>query len=453
VGGETISILDGSTFVVSDRRGDIDAGPDQPHGLFFRDTRFLAHWVLTLEGRPLEVLSTDDVDYFSAQFFLYPPTGTIYKNPELSVIRQRTVGDGIHEDVLVLNHSPEPVEIRLHMSADADFADLFEVKDALKKTGELYRETRDGSLVLGYRREDFQRETVISSSEAATLEERGLSFHIEIPSHGEWHTCLDVIPHADRAPRAKHGHGSIHKPLPNMKLSLAEWIEEAPKLESSWDKLGHIYWRSLVDLAALRFYPDILPGASVPAAGLPWFMALFGRDSVITSYQALPFAPELAETTLRVLAARQGQRVDDFRDEEPGKILHELRVGELTHFGERPHSPYYGTADATPLWLVLLDETERWTGNADLVRELEPNARAALAWIDDHGDRDGDGYVEYQRRNEETGLENMCWKDSWNSILFADGTNSKLPRATCEIQGYAYDAKRPVRPAGSRGLE
>jgi glycogen debranching enzyme len=185
-----------------------------------------------------------------------------------------------------------------------------------------------------------------------------------------------------------------------------------------------------------------MPDASVPAAGLPWFMALFGRDSVITSYQSLPFAPELAETTLRVLAALQGTRVDAFRDEEPGKILHELRVGELTRFGQRPHSPYYGTADATPLWLVLLDETERWTGNADLVRELEPSARAALAWIDEHGDRDGDGYVEYRRGNEETGLENMCWKDSWNSILFADGTNSVLPRATCEIQGYVYDAKR-----------
>jgi glycogen debranching enzyme len=227
-----------------------------------------------------------------------------------------------------------------------------------------------------------------------------------------------------------------------MEMSLKEWMQRAPVLESSWDKLGHIYWRSLVDLAALRFYPDISPEASLPAAGLPWFMALFGRDSVITSFQSLPFTPELAETTLRVLADQQGKEVDDFRDEEPGKILHELRVGELTHFGERPHSPYYGTADATPLWLVLLDETERWTGNADLVRELEPNARAALAWIDEFGDRDGDGYVEYERRNTETGLENQCWKDSWNSILFADGTNSKLPRATCEIQGYVYDAKR-----------
>jgi len=439
--GDTIRILDGSTFVVSDRRGDIDAGPDQPHGLFYRDTRFLSRWILTLEGRTLEVLSTDDVDYFSAQFFLYPPSGTIYKNPDLSVIRQRTVGDGVHEDLVVLNHSVESVQVRLHLEADSDFADLFEVKDALKKKGERYRETRDGDLVLGYRRDDFVRETIISSSEA-TVEGGGLSFKVEIPPHGEWQTCVDVVPQADAEARPKHGHGSISNPVPNMELSLEEWIEQAPRLESSWDKLGHIYWRSLVDLAALRFYSEISPEASVPAAGLPWFMALFGRDSIVTSYQTLPFTPELAETTLRVLATRQGEKVDDFRDEEPGRILHELRVGELTHFGERPHSPYYGTTDATPMWLVLLEETERWTRNADLIRELEPNARAALAWIDEYGDRDGDGYVEYQRRNEETGLENMCWKDSWNSILFADGRNSKLPRATCEIQGYVYEAKR-----------
>jgi glycogen debranching enzyme len=440
--GDTISILDGSTFAVSDRKGDIDAAPDQPHGFFFRDTRFLSRWVLSVEDKPLELLSTDDVDYFAAQFFLYPPTGTIYKNPELSVVRKRTIGDGIHEDVIVLNHSAEHVELSLRVDAMADFADLFEVKDALKKTGDLYRELRDGGLVLGYRRGDFVRETVILPSAPATIDEHGLSFEVSIGPHGRWETCLDVVPVADVAARPKHGHGSMHAPRPNMSESLSQWIDDAPRLESSWDKLGHIYWRSLVDLAALRFYPDILPVASVPAAGLPWFMTLFGRDSVITSYQALPFVPELAATTLKVLAARQGQKIDAFRDEEPGKILHELRVGELTHFGERPHSPYYGTADATPLWLILLDEYERWTGDTDLVRQLEANARAALAWIDEYGDRDGDGYVEYQRGNDQTGLENQCWKDSSNSILFADGKNSVLPRATCEIQGYVYDAKR-----------
>lgn len=179
----------------------------------------------------------------------------------------------------------------------------------------------------------------------------------------------------------------------------------------------------------------------MPAAGLPWFMAVFGRDSIIMSIQALPFVPVLAATTLRVLGARQGQRMDAFRDEEPGKILHESRAGEMTAFAERPHSPYFGSADSTPLFLVLLDEYERWTGDADLVRALEPSARAALRWMDEYGDRLGNGYISYKRRDEETGLENQCWKDSWNSIIFRDGSLSKLPRACCEIQGYAYDAK------------
>ena len=438
---DLVKILDGSTFAVSDRVGNIDAGPEQPHGLFFKDTRYLSKWVLSMsDGRPLQVLSTDEFDYFSAQFFLCPSTGTIHTRPALSVMRERTVGDGVHEDVRLRNHSKEPVEVSFEIEAGADFADLFEVKDALKKKGEHYREVRDGVLVLGYRREDFVRETHVSSDEAE-VDEGGLRFTVKLEGHGEWQTCIEVIPHADRPARPKHGHGSISKAAPNMRMSLEQWINDAPKLETSWDKLGHVYWRSLVDLAALRFYPEILPDASLPAAGLPWFMALFGRDSILTSYQSLPYCPELAETTLRVLAARQGEQADAFRDEEPGKILHELRFGELTHFNERPHSPYYGTADATPLFLVLLDEYQRWTGDDDLVRELEPNARAALTWIDEHGDRDGDGYVEYKRGNDETGLENQCWKDSWNSMLFADGTNSMAPRAVVEIQGYVYDAK------------
>src|SRR5207245_1464866 len=196
-----------------------------------------------------------------------------------------------------------------------------------------------------------------------------------------------------------------------------------------------------VALAALRLVPLPLPGQALPAAGLPWVMTLFGRDSMTVSYQALPFTSAFAETTLQAPAKIKGTRVDDFRDEEPGKIMHEMRFGEMTAFEERPHSPYYGTADATPFFLILLDEVERWTGNVTLVRQLEMEARAALTWIDNYGDRNGDGYVEYSRRNKETGLENQCWKDSWNSILFADGTMSKLPRATCEIQGYVYDAK------------
>ena len=180
---------------------------------------------------------------------------------------------------------------------------------------------------------------------------------------------------------------------------------------------------------------------SLPAAGLPWFMTMFGRDSIFTSLQALPFTPELAATTLQALGDWQGSRVDDFRDEDPGRILHEMRYGEMTAFEERPHSPYYGCADATPLYVVLLDEYERWTGDRKLVRELEHQARAALNWIDEYADLLGTGYIWYQRRNEKTGLENQCWKDSWDSISYRDGTAARFPRATCELQGYAYDAK------------
>jgi glycogen debranching enzyme len=170
-------------------------------------------------------------------------------------------------------------------------------------------------------------------------------------------------------------------------------------------------------------------------------MTMFGRDSIFTSLQALPFQPELADTTLRELGARQGTRIDDFRDEDPGRILHEMRYGESAAFEEQPHTPYFGNADATPLFVVLLDEYELWTGDAALVRQLEYQARAALAWIDDYADLTGTGYISYKRRNEDTGLENQCWKDSWDSISYRDGTLPGFPRATCELQGYAYDAK------------
>ena len=226
-----------------------------------------------------------------------------------------------------------------------------------------------------------------------------------------------------------------------MRRNLERWIDDAPSIECDWEPLKATYRRSLVDLAALRFSPPIAGGRSLPAAGLPWFMTMFGRDSIFTSLQALPFTPELAATTLRALGDWQGVRLDDFRDEDPGRILHEMRYGEMTAFEERPHSPYYGSVDATPLYVVLLDEYERWTGDRALARELEVEARAALNWIDEYADLMGNGYIWYRRRNEETGLENQCWKDSWDSISFHDGSLPGFPRATCELQGYAYDAK------------
>jgi len=436
-----VQILDGNTFVVSDSNGDIEASPTDATGLFTYDTRFLSKWVLTINGERLNALSVDDLQYFETRFFLVPGTGTVYIDAKLSVIRRRAVGNGFHEELTILNHENEPVELTVRLDAASDFADLFEVKDALAKKGRYSAQVDKRKLVLSYDRSTYGRSTAISASEKAQIDETGLTFKITVPGHGSWSTTLDVsiarlmVGQAPGAPEAPQ-HAQRR-----MRRDLDRWLDGAPKLQCDWDALRATYRRSLVDLAALRFSPPIAGGRSLPAAGLPWFMAMFGRDSILTSLQALPFAPELAATTLRALGDWQGVGIDDFRDEDPGRILHEMRYGELTAFEERPHSPYYGSADATPLYVVLLDEYELWTGDRAIVRELEMEARAALDWIDQYADLQHNGYISYQRRNEDTGLENQCWKDSWDSISFHDGRLPGFPRATCELQGYAYDAK------------
>jgi len=446
VSDQLVQILEGNTFVVSDERGDIEASTTDPTGLFSFDTRFLSRWVLTVNSERLTALSTDDLQYFQTRFFLVPGSGTVYVDSKLSVIRQREVADGFHEELRVLNHRSEPAELTIRIEAASDFADLFEVKDALAKKGTYHAQVAGGSLVLGYRRETYSRETWISATAPAAIDEQGLTFTVTVPPHGEWSTELDVV--------ASEGalDGSVSGPVGirgqhtrrvrrNMARGLEKWLRKAPSVECDWEPAEHIYRRCMTDLAALRFSTLTMPDRSLPAAGLPWFMTIFGRDSIFTSLQALPFAAELASTTLLALAERQGTRIDDFRDEDPGRIAHEMRYGELTAFEERPHSPYYGTADATPLYVVLLDEYERWTGDHKLVRDLEHAARAALNWIDEYADLQGNGYVSYQRRNAKTGLENQCWKDSWDSISYRNGDLPGFPRATCELQGYAYDAK------------
>ena len=422
-----VKILDGNTFVVSDSRGDIEGSLTDTTGLFSFDTRFLSKWVLTVNGQRLTPLSTDDLQYFETRFFLVPGTGTVYVDSKLSVIRRRAVGNGFREELQILNHDEKPVDLTIRIDADSDFADLFEVKDALKKKGTYSARVTDGRLVLGYQRETFTRATDISATAPARVDKKGLTFKTRIEPQGEWSTNLDVVT-AAMGSEERRERPTFARPRgrQSMETNLKRWLDRAPTLECDWDSLRETYRRSLVDLAALRFSPPVMGYRSLPAAGLPWFMTMFGRDSILTSLQALPFTPELAATTLRALADWQGTRVDDFRDEDPGRILHEMRYGELTAFEERPHSPYYGSADATPLFVVLLDEYERWSGDRRLVHEL---------------DLMGNGYVSYQRRNKKTGLENQCWKDSWDSISYRDGRLAGFPRATCELQGYAYDAK------------
>jgi glycogen debranching enzyme len=446
-----VNCLEGSTFMVSDLIGDVGPDPDQVLGLFYRDMRHLSRWHLAIDGETLEILSNGATGYPSATFFLAGP-GSVYHNPTVSVIRERTLGKGsgedLHEKLTVINSGREEIVIELSMTFDADFADLFEVKNKqLIKQGVISRHVSGQEVELLYRREDFERRTIIHADNAR-LSQGSADFLLRLKPGGTWSGTLQVS-FESIAPRQKTGAASD---LPSSTIKprhdadhrdeMDAWLDAAPIVRASWDTLWHTYERSLRDLAALRLHTQALPeGAAIPAAGLPWFMAVFGRDSLITSFQALPFAPQLAAATLRVLARRQATAWDDFRDAEPGKILHELRFGELTYFEDWPQSPYYGSADSTPLFLILLDEYERWSGDTDLVLELEPQARAALHWLEHYGDLDGDGYLEYQRRNLQSGLENHGWKDSWDAIVYPDGRLASLPRATCELQGYAYDAR------------
>jgi glycogen debranching enzyme len=436
-----VKILDGNTFVVSDSRGDIEASLTDPTGLFSFDTRFLSKWILSINGERMNPLSVDDLQYFETRFFLVPGTGTVYVDAKLSVIRRRAVSNGFHEELTILNHEDKAVDLTVRLDAACDFADLFEVKDALEKKGKYSARVEGGKLVLAYDRATFGRSTTISASKSARVDKKGLTFRIRVRPHDKWSTDLEVVTGRLGAGQARPGRENPKGSQRRMRRNLERWMDDAPRVECDWEPLKATYRRSLVDLAALRFSPLIAGGRSLPAAGLPWFMAMFGRDSILTSLQALPFTSELAATTLLALGDWQGVGLDDFRDEDPGRILHEMRYGEMTAFEERPHSPYYGSADATPLYVVLLDEYERWTGDRALVRELEVEARAALNWIEEYADLRGTGYVWYERRNRKTGLENQCWKDSWDSISFRDGRLPGFPRATCELQGYAYDAK------------
>ncbi|MEO8438092.1 MAG: glycogen debranching N-terminal domain-containing protein [Chloroflexota bacterium] len=436
---DQLVVLDGSTFFVSDRRGDAHGG--ESDGFFFADVRHLSVWQLLVEGEPVRVLTARTVDYYSARIFATLAAARVGVNPPVSVRRDRVVADGVHEDIVVENHSDEPRQVRVELCYMADFADLFEVKDATSSKGQLGATVGRSGVVLWAERAGQRRATRLAFSAEGDFAADRVVFEVSLGPRERWDTCIDiscVVGDAETGPRL--GHGGFGQLEPKMPLTLAEWLADAPDLEAADDTIAHTYRQSLIDLASLRFRP--LPDMewSLPAAGLPWFMALFGRDSLLTAYMALPFQPHLAKTTLRALAALQATEDDPFRDAEPGKILHELRHGILTATGQVPHGPYYGSHDATPLFVVLLDEYERWTADVALVRDLEPAARAALAWIEGAGDPDGDGYLEYRTRST-AGLENHCWKDSSNSILFADGRLASPPVATCEIQGYAYDAR------------
>ncbi len=436
---EQLVIVDGTTFFFSERNGDILA--TKPEGFFYEDVRHLSRWSLTVEGKPLAALTSRVVDYFSARI-VGAREGE--SEPTLSVTRDRFVTEGVHEDLVVSNHAQTEQRVRVELSFAADFADVMDAqKHGTFERGRYSAEVGKRAVTLWQERDGYRRGTVIRFQRVGRLRRDRVVFDLRLGPGESWKTCIDLIPVVDGARRSPLlACGSFGRHAPKMPLSLDEWFSTAPELEADWDPARHVYHQSLLDLAALRIRPreEHLRWA-MPAGGLPWFMTVFGRDSIIAAYQTLPFQSELAQATLQALAELQATEWDDFADAQPGKVLHELRRGSLAATGEIPRA-YHGTHDATALFLILLDEYERWTGDRAFVRELEPNARAALAWIEGPADLDGDGYLEYIKRSDApSALDNHCWKDSDDSIRFADGRQAEPPIATCEIQGYAYDAR------------
>ena len=458
----------GDLFLLSDAFGDIHAD-SRGLGLYDGDTRVLSTSYLRVAGERPVVLHSDPggswrgtVIATNAELRKDPgdkmgSTGAIARQT-ISIGRERTLSDAYHERLEIQNHGPITFDLDVALDLDMDAADIFEVRGyARDHRGELLpiRCGSDGDLTFGYTGlDDTTIRTHIAFDPPPTFVPS--TDPSGPPVTATWQTPLapgeQVVITWDVTTTRENGTGPAHDAIPDVADPEAihrQWHAEAVSIDTDHEVVNHVLRRSMDDLCLLRSTTP--SGEAFTAAGVPWFATLFGRDSLITSLQCVAFAPRVAIETLDILAAHQATEVDDWRDAEPGKMLHEFRTGEMTRTGELPFSPYYGSIDATPLWLVLLGETHDWTGDDALVDRLWPNVLRALAWIDDWGDRDGDGFVEYERRAP-TGLLNQGWKDSGDAIRWADGTLATGPIALSEVQGYVFDAKRRVaRLARARG--
>jgi glycogen debranching enzyme len=436
--GSTLTLVEGSSFCISSHSGDIL--PGLPQGLFFRDTRFLSELRLRLNAAWPEPLAATLNDPFSGMFVSRDRPRPGRADSTLMLFRNRYVGRGMREDLVLHNFGEEPAFCSIELMVGCDFADLFEVKEGrVEKAGELHVDETPGGLDYRYRRGRFRRGARVWLSEPPQVSPDVLSFEIIVPARGEWRTCLQITPIIeDQEITPRHVCGRpVERSTPVERLEA--WRRRLPRLTTEHEDFRSLLERSTEDLAALRIFDPEFPDRAVVAAGAPWFMTLFGRDSLITSWMAMLADCELALGTLQTLARFQGIDVNPITEEEPGRILHEMRFGESAELSLGGGRVYYGTADATPLFVMLLGEVERWAGKRDEIDALIPAADRALEWMQKFGDRDGDGYVEYQRTTDR-GLQNQGWKDSWDAVRFADGTLAQAPIALCEVQGYVYAA-------------
>ena len=430
-GAGPITVVEGTTFCLSGATGDV--APGTPHGLFFRDARVLSRWELRLDGESPHPLSVTAPEAFAARFVLRRPPQAGLADSTLLVVRERLVGDGLHESITLTNLGREATALNVAVHVDADFADLFAVKEGRTPPALAHAEVRGAELVLT--RADGSRGIRVTATGDPLVTSGSLLWRTVIPPRTSWTVELLAQPTVSGAPglhiRREEG---IEASAAARKIR--DWRRASTRIDSDDPILAHVLRRSEDDLGALRI--EAASGHAFIAAGAPWFMTLFGRDSLLTGWMTLPLNVGLALGTLETLARVQGRRVDPLTEEEPGRILHELRLGpdnDETLGG----SHYYGTVDATPLFVMLLAECLRWGGDPERVRRLLPAADEALAWVENYGDRDGDGFVEY-RRATDRGLSNQGWKDSFDAISDRAGRLAESPIALCEVQGYVYAA-------------
>ena len=430
-GAGPVTVVEGTTFCLSSPTGDVV--PGTPQGLFFRDARVLSRWELRLNGEQPHPLSVTAPEAFAARFALRRPPQAGLADSTLLVVRERLVGDGMHEAITLTNLGREATALTVTMHVDADFADLFAVKEGRTPAALSHLEVRGGELVLT--RSDGSRGLRITATGDPLLTPGSLVWRTVVAPRSEWTVELVAQPTVTAGVEGPFRRGEGLEATAAAR-KIRDWRRASTRIDADDPVLSQALRRSEDDLGALRIAAS--SGHAFIAAGAPWFMTLFGRDSLLTGWMTLPLNVDLALGTLETLARVQGRRVDPLTEEEPGRILHELRLGpdnDETLGG----SHYYGTIDATPLFVMLLAECLRWGADAERVRRLLPAADAALAWVEKHGDRDGDGFVEY-RRATDRGLSNQGWKDSFDAISDRAGRLAEPPIALCEVQGYVYGA-------------
>ncbi|MBZ9987649.1 amylo-alpha-1,6-glucosidase [Mesorhizobium sp. BH1-1-5] len=449
IGPPRLAINDGLSFLVTDQDGQITWPTHQ--GLYASDTRLMSSWQIYANGEPWDLLNSGNIAHFAAKIYLVnrlfeTETGPVEAG-NLGLIIGRALGHGgLHEDFDLVNHGAEAVEFNLEVGIRCDFADLFEVKaDSVVRRGRITTKWTPESARLrtSYVNRDFRRAITITVDRTPTkpvYANGRISFDIRLDPGAGWHACL-LYDFEQGQKTSRASRVCVDDCLSSKAAKrVSAWRSMVCKLSTPNGEFQQLYNQAIEDMAALRLPIEGTDQLEyVPAAGLPWFIGLFGRDSLIVSLQNSLIYPDFARGALDVLARFQATSHDDYRDAEPGKIMHELRTGELAHFNLIPHTPYYGTADATPLYLIALHNAWRCTGDASLIERHIDTAEKCLDWIDRYGDRDGDGFQEYETRSN-AGYENQSWKDADDAVVYPDGTPVKGPKALCELQGYVYDA-------------